>query len=168
MPIHSNSPGSRLALGAVFVCACDLFRRIPTSFDAFNTFRHFSVRMAPEGCGNNMIAEGIDVPARLHEVLRPLGITRSMKAHRILCGCVERIAAQEDRLEAVQKELYEPLAEQYDCEWKAIQSMVRRAAKTAWAVNPERVQQLAGYPLTGCPSAVQFLEMLYNAVVRGE
>ena len=46
--------------------------------------------------------------------------------------------------------------------------MVRRAAKTAWAVNPERVQQLAGYPLTGCPSAVQFLEMLYNAVVRGE
>ena len=115
-----------------------------------------------------MIAEEIDVLARLHEVLRPLGITRSMKAHRVLCcGCVGRIAAQEDRLEAVQKELYEPLAEQYDCEWKAIQSMVRRAAKTAWAVNPERVQQLAGYPLTGCPSAVQFLEMLYNAVVRG-
>ena len=115
-----------------------------------------------------MIAEETDVPARLHDVLRPLGITRSMRAHRILCGCVERIAAQEDRLEAVQKELYEPLAEQYDCEWTAIQSMVRRAAKTAWAVNPERVQQLAGYPLTGCPSAVQFLEMVYNAVVRGE
>lgn len=54
------------------------------------------------------------------------------------------------------------------CEWTAIQSMVRRAAKTAWTVNPQRVQQLAGYPLTGCPSAVQFLEMVYNAVVRGE
>ena len=33
--------------------------------------------------------------------------------------------------------------------------------------DPAYVQQLAGYPLTGCPSAVQFLEMLYNAVVRG-
>ena len=32
--------------------------------------------------------------------------------------------------------------------------------------NPEYVQQLAGYPLTGCPSAVQFIEMLYNALVR--
>ena len=115
-----------------------------------------------------MTCEMDSLSARVNDVLRPLGITRSMKAHRILCGCVERIAAQEDRLEAVQKELYEPLAEQYDCEWKAIQSMVRRAAKTAWAVNPERVQQLAGYPLTGCPSAVQFLEMVYNAVVRGE
>ena len=69
----------------------DLFHRIPTSFDAFNTFRRFSVRIVLEGCGNNMIAEEIDVPARLHDVLRPLGITRSMKAHRILCGCVERI-----------------------------------------------------------------------------
>ena len=25
---------------------------------------------------------------------------------------------------------------------------------------------VAGYPLTGCPSAVQFIEMLYNALVR--
>ena len=41
------------------------------------------------------------------------------------------------------------------------------AAQTAWTINPERVQTLAGYPLTGAPSAVQFLEMLYNAVVRG-
>ena len=73
-----------------------------------------------------MTCEMDSLSARVNDVLRPLGITRSMKAHRILCGCVERIAAQEDRLEAVQKELYEPLAEQYDCEWTAIQSMVRR------------------------------------------
>ena len=30
-----------------------------------------------------------------------------------------------------------------------------------------QVQRLAGYPLTGCPSAVQFLELLYNGMVRG-
>ena len=114
-----------------------------------------------------MTCEIDPLSARANDVLRPLGITRSMKAHRILCGCVERIAAQEDRLEAVQKELYEPLAEQDGCEWTAIQSMVRRAARTAWSTAPERVQEMAGYPLTGCPTAVQFLEMVYNAVVRG-
>ena len=114
-----------------------------------------------------MTCEMDSLSARVNYALRPLGITRSMKAYRILCGCVERIAAQEDRLEAVQKELYEPLAEQYGCEWTAIQSMVRRAARTAWSTAPERVQEMAGYPLTGCPTAVQFLEMVYNAVVRG-
>ena len=87
-----------------------------------------------------MTCEMDSLSARVNDVLRPLGITRSMKAHRILCGC----------------------------EWKAIQSMVRRAAKTAWSTAPERVQEMAGYPLTGCPTAVQFLEMVYNAVVRGE
>lgn len=76
------------------------------------------------------------------------------------------ICEQEDRLEAVQKEIYAPISDQRSCKWSAIQSAVRRAAEKAWALNPEGVQQLAGYPLTGAPSAVQFLEMLYNAVVR--
>ena len=60
-----------------------------------------------------------------------------------------------------------PISDQRRCKWSAIQSAVRRAAEKAWALNPEGVQQLAGYPLTGAPSAVQFLEMLYNVVVRG-
>ena len=69
--------------------------------------------------------------------------------------------------ETVQKEIYEPIAEAQHCKWPAIQSAVRRAAKLAWEVNSAGVQALAGYPLPGCPSAVQFLEMVYNAVVRG-
>lgn len=106
-------------------------------------------------------------PAQLDQILRPLGITQSSKNYRILCECVALICEQEDRLEAVQKEIYTPISDQRSCKWSAIQSAVRRAAEKAWALNPEGVQQLAGYPLTGAPSAVQFLEMLYNAVVRG-
>lgn len=62
--------------------------------------------------------------------------------------------------------VHTPIADRRRCEPKAIQSAVRRAAKGAWLTNPEYVQQLAGYPLTGAPSAVQFIEMLYNALVR--
>lgn len=90
-----------------------------------------------------------DSPAQLDQILRPLGITRSSKNYRILCECVALICEQEDRLEAVQKEIYTPISDQRSCKWSAIQSAVRRAAEKAWALNPEGVQQLAGYPLTG-------------------
>ena len=108
-----------------------------------------------------------DFAVQVDGVLRPLGITRNMRAYHTLSDALRLICEQEDRLEAVQKEIYEPLAGRQHCNWTTIQSMIRRAAQTAWATNPERVRQLAGYPLTGCPSAVQFLEMLYNGIVRG-
>ena len=108
-----------------------------------------------------------DFAAQVDGVLRPLGITRNMRAYHTLSEALRLICEQEDRLEAVQKEIYTPISDQRSCKWSAIQSAVRRAAEKAWALNPEGVQQLAGYPLTGAPSAVQFLEMLYNAVVRG-
>ncbi len=104
---------------------------------------------------------------QIDNILRPLGITRNSKSYRALCECIALICEQEDNLEAVQKEIYTPIAEQRHCKWQAVQSAVRRAAKSAWETNPERVQELAGYPLSGAPSAVQFLEMVYNAVVRG-
>ena len=110
--------------------------------------------------------ETTDFALRAADVLRPLGITRNMRAYRILRDALARIYEQEDRLEAVQKEVYEPLSEQYHCYWTAIQSTIRRAAQIAGNTSPEHVQQLAGYPLTGTPSAVQFLVMLYNALVR--
>ena len=42
----------------------------------------------------------------------------------------------------------------------------RRASKVACDLCPDRVQELAGYPLNGRPSAVTMLELLYNGVAR--
>ena len=108
----------------------------------------------------------VELSARINSLLRPMGITRNMSAYSILCQCLELICEQEDRLQAVEKDIYTPIADRKQCDPKAIQSTIRRAAKVAWNTNPAYVQQLAGYPLTGTPSAVQFLEMLYNALVR--
>ncbi len=89
---------------------------------------------------------------------------RQISTHINIFRLNRHICEQED---SVQREIYTPISDQRCCKWSAIQSAVRRAAEKAWALNPEGVQHLAGYPLTGAPSAVQFLEMLYNAVVRG-
>ena len=107
-----------------------------------------------------------ELSTQVNDLLRPMGITRNLSAYSILCQCLELVCEQEDRLQAVEKDIYTPIADRRRCEPKAIQSAVRRAAKGAWLTNPEYVQQLAGYPLTGAPSAAQFIEMLYNALVR--
>ena len=60
-----------------------------------------------------------DLPVRITAVLRPLGITRSSKAMRLLCACIERICEQED---SVQREIYTPISDQRRCKWSAIQS----------------------------------------------
>lgn len=113
------------------------------------------------------ITDSPTLSLRVAQTLRPLGIIRSMRSYSIIADCLRLIWEQEDRLEAVQKEIYEPVAEKHCNDWTAIQSTIRRAAQTAWSTNPSRVQELAGYPLDGCPSAVQFLEMLYNNLARG-
>ena len=107
-----------------------------------------------------------ELSTQVNDLLRPMGITRNLSAYSILCQCLELVCEQEDRLQAVEKGIYTPIADRRGCEPKAIQSAVRRPAKGAWLTNPEYVHQLAGYPLTGAPSAVQFIEMLYNALVR--
>lgn len=98
-----------------------------------------------------------ELSAHINDLLRPMGITRNMSAYSILQQYLELICEQEDRLQAVEKDVYMPIADRKQCDPKAIQSTIRRAAY---------VQQLAGYPLTGTPFAVQFLEMLYNTLVR--
>ena len=45
---------------------------------------------------------------------------RWFRSYRALRECIIRICEQEDRLEAVQKEIYEPIAETQHCKWKTV------------------------------------------------
>ena len=108
-----------------------------------------------------------DLSARINDVLRYVGITRNMNAYMILSQALTTLIAEdEDRLRAVEKEIYTPIADKTLRRPRAVQSTVRRASKVAWDFFPDRVQELAGYPLNGRPSAVTMLELLYNGVAR--
>ena len=100
-------------------------------------------------------------------LLRPLGITRLQSNYYTLRQCLALIRAQPDRLGALQKEVYLPVAESSGHTWKGVECAVRRAAKLAWATDPARVQVLAGYPLQHRPTAGQFLEVIYNVIENG-
>lgn len=106
---------------------------------------------------------------KTNAVLRSIGITCNTIPYSVLCWAIELIDEQKDRLQAVEKQIYTPIADgrRYS-DVRAVHSAIRRAAKKAWELCPERVQELAGYPLSKCPSAVAFLEMIYNAITQME
>ena len=153
---------------------CDIFWHFATYLDVFRQFWHILryIYFELDKTGSN-ICNGDDVKmvtsdlsARINDVLRYVGITRNMNAYIILSQALTLIAEDEDRLRAAEKEIYTPIADKKLYEPKAVQSTIRRASKVAWDLCPDRVQELAGYPLNGRPSAVTMLELLYNGVAR--
>lgn len=60
-----------------------------------------------------------DLSARINDVLRYVGITRNINAHIILSQVLTLIAEDEDRLRAVEKEIYTPIADKKLYESKA-------------------------------------------------
>lgn len=103
-----------------------------------------------------------DFSARINDVLRYVGITRNMNAYIILSQALTLIAEDEDRLRTVEKKSTRLLPTR-SCT-SPEQSRARSAGHPR--LHPERVQELAGYPLNGRPSAVTMLELLYNGVAR--
>lgn len=71
------------------------------------------------------ITDSSTLSLRIAQTLRPLGIIRSMRSYSIIADCLRLIWEQEDRLEAVQKEVYEPIADKQCSDWTAIQSTIR-------------------------------------------
>lgn len=69
-----------------------------------------------------------DLSARINDVLRYVGITRNMNAYIILSQALTLIAEDDDRLRAVEKEVYTPIADKKMYEPKAVQSTILRAA----------------------------------------
>ena len=51
------------------------------------------------------ITDSSTLSLRIAQTLRPLGIIRSMRSYSIIADCLRLIWEQEDRLEAVQKEV---------------------------------------------------------------
>lgn len=47
-----------------------------------------------------------NIGSQLDKILRPMGITRNLRSYHLICACIVRIFEQEDRLGAVQKEIY--------------------------------------------------------------
>ena len=102
----------------------------------------------------------------VQDTLQALGITRNYR------GCIRAITAielameNEDRLEAVTKEIYREVAKRCGCNWSAVERNIRTVVQRAWRINRPLLIRMAGYPLEVPPTASEFIAIVANYIQR--
>lgn len=104
----------------------------------------------------------------IQETLRLLGITRCYKGSKHIEFAVTLVVSEEDRLEAVTKEIYMETASHFHCKWGAVERNIRTAVARAWEVNPKLLRKMAGYPLARTPTASEFIEIIASYMMRSD
>lgn len=102
----------------------------------------------------------------IQETLRLFGITRCYKGFKHVEFAVALAVSEENRLEAVTKEIYMETASHFNCKWTAVERNIRTAVARAWSVNPALLCEMAGYPLTCTPTASEFIEIIASYILR--
>lgn len=103
---------------------CNAFQRFWRNSTLFVYTLSWIFHKPERMCLKVPITDSSTLSLRVAQTLRPLGIIRSMRSYSILADCLQLIWEQEDRLEAVQKEIYDPVAEKHCSDWTAIQSTI--------------------------------------------
>lgn len=98
--------------------------------------------------------------------LRMMGIGRRYLGYQLTIKAVRMVAMNENLLLAMKQGIYEPLAQEDFCDWRAVERNIRTIIHRAWHVNREYICELAGYPLRQEPTVSEFLEMLAAHVTR--
>lgn len=102
----------------------------------------------------------------IQEILRELGIGMTYRGYQRTAIAIALALEDESRLTAVTKEIYARTGTQTDCQWTAVERNIRTVIQRAWKVNPQRLTQMAGYPLTAPPTASEFIEIITNHILR--
>ena len=103
---------------------------------------------------------------RINSILRELAIGKNYKGHREIAYAIQLLLEDEDRLCAVVKEIYIPVAEYFHVEWNALERNLRTAIFRVWRMRRQRLFEIAGYEMTVPPTGSEFLDILLSYVQR--
>ena len=102
----------------------------------------------------------------IQDTQRLFGITRCYKGFLHTAYAIQLAVEDEDRLEAVTKEIYMETAFHFNCTWTAVERNIRTTVARAWKINRPLLAEIAGYPLTCTPTASEFIEILASYILR--
>lgn len=102
----------------------------------------------------------------INNALRRLGITANYRGHRQLAIAVQLVLEDEDRLYAVQQEIYRPVAEIVQSNPGSVERNIRTVIARVWNQNRAQLNAFAGYEMTEPPKPSEFIDIIANRVRR--
>ena len=102
----------------------------------------------------------------LSKTIQSLGIDKRYKGCRQLSLCVELALDDESRLLYMTENIYIPVANKCNCDYRNIERNIRTVARRAWKVNSEKLIKMAGYTLVSSPSVSELISILVTYVER--
>ena len=104
--------------------------------------------------------------ATVQDTLRSLGVSRKYHGFRLTVMAIELVLDNEDRLEAVTKEIYWEIANLCGCNRNSVERNIRTVVQRVWRINPSLLIQMAGYPMDSPPTVSEFIEVVSNYIRR--
>lgn len=100
-------------------------------------------------------------------IVRQLGLYRNYKGYKRLIYAIYLVLENENRLEAVVKEVYMPVAEKYHCSWRAVERCLRESINRIWITNYDKLCEVANSQLTKTPTPAEMLDILAVYMTAG-
>ena len=102
----------------------------------------------------------------LNKTIQSLGIDKRYKGRKQLSLCVELALDDESRLLYMTENIYIPVANECNCDYRNIERNIRTVAHRAWKLNSEKLIQMAGYTLVNSPSVSELISILVTYIER--
>lgn len=103
---------------------------------------------------------------QIDNLLQSLGIGHQYYGHRLTISAMHLMLRDEDSLLCIKHGIFQPLAAQYNCDWRAIERNLRTVIRRAWRRNAPLLTQIAAYPLLDIPTVTEFLDILASHLLR--
>ncbi len=106
------------------------------------------------------------IAIQIEIVLRRLGLYRNYKSYNRLIYAIYLVLENENRLEAVVKEVYMPVAEKFNCSWGAVERCLRESISRVWINNYEELCEIAGNRLKMPPTPAEMLDIFAMYLIQ--
>lgn len=103
---------------------------------------------------------------QIDNLLQSLGIGHQYCGYRLTTEAMRLLCQDEDRLLCIKSGILQPLADQFQCDWRCVERNLRTVICRAWRRNAPLLTQIAAYPLLGIPTVTEFLDILASYLMR--
>ena len=100
--------------------------------------------------------------------LQELGVTKNYKGYYQLKLAIQLALEDDFRLQAVSKEIYEPVAKQLGCNDYSVERNIRTISRRIWRRNPKKLCEIAKYKLYAEPSASELIAIVVANIQRSQ